>query len=261
MIKKKIKTQSTITLTINKNIIQSLLNVNSKDPLINEIQDQCYKLSDKQVVVYLCHQMTEDLKQDLIECKVLAKSAIESHNRITYDLIQIKTIKNSIKAKLINEWNSRWQQSNTGAQTKKYFPTIEHRLKVNQNLEINFNLTQNLKINFNLTQNLKINFNLTQILTNHGNMNSYLKRFEIKDTDECSECIGCEDDSDHRVYDCVKYEEQRKQFIDRVRAEVFIWPLNQSLLLNYKLINHFIEFTKHLINSFFSIPYNIMNVI
>jgi len=53
-------------------------------------------------------------------------------------------------------------------------------------------------------------YDSTKMLTNHGTFGSYLKRFHISDKEECN-CGEGIDDSNHRLYDCILYEEHRQE--------------------------------------------------
>jgi hypothetical protein len=108
------------------------------------------------------------------------KQSIKSHTSVVFDKISQNLAKRIIRDKVIKEWNERWAESETGLQTKKFFPTVLDRIIAEKHMVFDYKLNQ--------------------ILTNHGNLNSYLFRFKIKDNEYCENCIGQEDSADHRVY-------------------------------------------------------------
>ncbi len=79
----------------------------------------------------------------------------------------------------------RCQSSQTGSSTKNFFPTIESRVKADKYY--------------------RPNYYTTQFITNHGNFGQFLARIEIKTSQMCEHCVGQIDDSEHRIYQYIKY--------------------------------------------------------
>jgi hypothetical protein len=98
--------------------------------------------------------------------------------------------------------------------TKKFFPTVYHRIK----------------------KHFVTDFHMTQVLTNHGKLNNYLMRFKERD-DVYEVCTAAIDDSEHIIYDCIKFDVMRAQLISELERIDCRWPcpLPQLLLQGVKL--------------------------
>ncbi len=86
---------------------------------------------------------------------------------------------------------------------------------------------------------------LCQALTNHGAMNAYLKRFQIKDSNLCEKCGEGPDDSEHRLLVCDYYSDKRQDLIDQLRDEGYEWPVAHNMLIKANAFNHFLNFCKN----------------
>jgi len=85
-----------------------------------------------------------------------------------------------------------WTQSSNGAITRKFIPTTYYRKKI----DAYFFTT----------------FELTQVLTN-GKLQSYLKKFNIKEDEKCYNCGAEEEDVKHIILECNQYSGQRQELI------------------------------------------------
>jgi hypothetical protein len=221
------KTNEEITLFIDKSCTTALKDTSSLNLIIYSIHELLYEMEGR-INVNLSHDMSDITVSDKQQkCKELASSAIKSLTSLTFELIPIKFVKQTINALVLEQWDKRWQDSSTGRLTKKYFVNIKHRNEI--------------------SSNLKHDFKLTQILTNHGNMNSYLKRFSLKDTEECLECIGEEDDSDYRVFNCKRFDIHRNALKEKMLLKNIYWSPNPSTFMNTSILKDFTEFCHQII--------------
>jgi hypothetical protein len=154
-----------------------------------------------------------------------AIDAIDSNLRIEYDMIPIGYVKRTVREKTIELWDRRWQSSTTGAQTKKFFNTIQERIGAKKHFQSNYHLSQ--------------------ALTSHGSLYAYLHRFNIKDDAICGYCGTGYDDADHRIYDCEYFGRERQELIAQIESEGLIWPLRHSELINNKCCNYFRAFCQN----------------
>jgi hypothetical protein len=90
-----------------------------------------------------------------------------------------------------------------------------------------------------LTNKIKLTPNFTAIITTHGKTKAYMHRFKIIESPECP-CTGGEQTVDHQLYDCIKLQRDRENFI-RNASNQDKWPVNKSDLVN-KHLKHFIQF-------------------
>jgi hypothetical protein len=54
------------------------------------------------------------------------------------------------------------------------------------------------------------------MISNHGKFNSYLTRFKLKYDPYYDLCDGVIDSSEHKLYDCQLFDEQRDELIVKV---------------------------------------------
>lgn len=157
----------------------------------------------------------------------MAKQAIVSHNRIEFDSIPMSCVTKSIIDRNLFLWDERWEHISTGTGTKRFFPSIQDQITIDREF--------------------KFHFKFTQILTNHGNLNSYLKRFGIIDQDYCDVCIGREDDALHQIYECERYANERRKFLGEVERSGHQWLLPTEELVKREIIELSIEFCHKII--------------
>lgn len=222
-INSKIKTSCVITVVTDKCSIMALNDQNSTNYLVNKIHNEYYKCEEAGFKVFLCAATESNQEIREIEIKELVKQAITSHNKIAFELVSMESIKKLLKDKNINFWDQRWQQIPTGVGTKKFFPSVYSRIKCGKKFVFKFELTQ--------------------IVTNHGNLNSYLKRFGIKDNDNCEQCMGRLDDAFHRIFECRRFERERLEFKRETERLGYQWPTESTQFMTKELIDNFINFS------------------
>jgi len=105
-----------------------------------------------------------------------------------------------------------WRTSINGSQTRKFFPTIRDRLAISD---------------------LRPNFILIQFLSGHGNFQSYLKRFNISQSDLC-DCETSVKTPLHVIFECVIYCEERHQLINAIHRSGHNTPLTPKKLISDK---------------------------
>lgn len=62
-------------------------------------------------------------------------------------------------------------------------------------------------------KHLKLNRKAIQILTGHGNMNAYLRRFNLQDTDGTCDIDNVTKDANHIIYNCTRDKKTSSQII------------------------------------------------
>ena len=135
-----------------------------------------------------------------------------------------KIIKREIAAKTKVEsmlkWEEEWTNTEKGAITKSFFPTIEERLK----------------------QKLQHTPNMTIILTGHGKINSYFYRFKIKESPMCI-CGKSSQTVEHIIYECEELQEERNALIRKTTLGGTTWPIEESSLVREHLsaISDFVQ--------------------
>jgi hypothetical protein len=124
---------------------------------------------------------------ELADC--LAKEASRSKNiEECYSRIPKSTVSNELKEQYLKQWQNEWKRTTKGATTKSFFPIIVDRLKLRINPTPNF----------------------TTLITGHGNIKSYLHKYNIIENPKCS-CNKGEQTVDHIIYNCSLQEQERER--------------------------------------------------
>lgn len=216
-----------ITIVSNNNsLVSALKNPYNKNQQIFSIYSLISELQSKYVITSLMLTNHTNII-NWTEMKSKALQSIRSHNRICFDRIPVSNVLSSIKATNDYIWNQRWSESTTGMHTKNFFPTISDRKAIEKNFIFDFKTTQ--------------------ILTNHGSFNSYLCRFKVQNNDNCSDCIGAEDNVNHRLFECCRYNNERNAFKAKVIDSGLQWPLIYKQFLNKLIITEFVKFCQNLV--------------
>lgn len=85
-------------------------------------------------------------------------------------------------------WQARWTASTKGRWTHRLIPVIE---------------------TWTSRTNGTCNYHLTQFLSGHGGYRKYLHKFGHDSSSECPECVGHEEDAEHIMFCCRRFEEGR----------------------------------------------------
>ncbi len=222
-----IRSDNIVINLYNNSIVMALNDQNSLNAQLFQIYDKYYYFLDINTKLFINYKQYSKIS-DFERVKTLSFEAKSCHNRHEDNIITKTRLKQFIHNKNLEEWNNRWIETTTGAYTKQYFPTIKDRQKAKNKF--------------------KTNFYLTQIITNHGNFKSYLKQFHIIDNELCDNC-GEEDNANHRIYKCMKYEEQRGQLIAAIACNGYVWPIPEKILINYENLEYFIEFVNFIFSN------------
>jgi hypothetical protein len=121
-----------------------------------------------------------------------------------------------VKVLRSGKWNGTKQQREKI--TKEYFPVVAERLKMKLNITQNF----------------------TCVVMGHGNIRSYLHRFQITDTPICP-CGTTDQTTDHLLYESELLTKQRDNLISAV-LKTDVWPISKSELIR-KHLKVFAKFT------------------
>jgi len=125
----------------------------------------------------------------------LAKEATTSTEaEIIYSKIPKSAVIRELKEEGVEERQSEWDASTTGAITKPFFPTIGDRL----------------------TQRLQMNIKQSTIVTGYGTLRSYYHRFKIIDEPKCV-CKKGPQTSDHLLWECELLRKQREVLKNRIK--------------------------------------------
>jgi ribonuclease HI len=199
-----------------ESVRKALQDINSSTYLVKLIMEEERNSRLENIKVNFCLMNELQTLNGSKIAMILAKEAQVSHKRLDYDMIPISYIKKLIYDKSISIWNENWATTPNGVTTRQYIPTITERLK--------------------MKKYFSTNFFLTQILTDHGKFNSYLTKFKIRSDPYCDVCVGKMDNSEHVVYECLKFQEKREEMKAQMGCD---WPQEKYEFLNSKLFEIF----------------------
>ncbi|XP_023209700.1 uncharacterized protein LOC111612685 [Centruroides sculpturatus] len=143
----------------------------------------------------------------------LAKKAAELMTNPSFGLIPISYINQHIHDNSIKLWEEEWNNSETGRTTFSFLPSIRKRQKYNY---------------------ITPSFFMTQCLTGHGNIPTYLHRIGRRNTDVCTcdnQSVG---DILHILFDCPRYEANRRDLKTYCITHGQSWPPRLDYLCAYK---------------------------
>ena len=109
----------------------------------------------------------------------------------------------------LQKWQSERDNTNKGALTKIFFPTIKERL----------------------TKQLQMNLTLLTVVTGHGKIRSYLNRFKIIDDPTCSCQMGSQS-TEHLIRECTILNKQRETIKNGITKAGGRWPPSNSELVH-----------------------------
>jgi hypothetical protein len=107
------------------------------------------------------------------------------------NILEGKQAKSENTRRIRKKWQERWSNSTKGGWTRKLIPQIEPWLT---------------------RKHGQMDFHLTQALTGHGCFGAYLHRIGKADTPACWYFAEANDDAEHTVFVCPKWEDERKTF-------------------------------------------------
>jgi hypothetical protein len=153
----------------------------------------------------------------------LAKEAANYKNiEECYTKIPKSAVLSELKEQSVQQWQNEWERSSNGA-IKSFFPKIEDRLKLRLNATPYF----------------------SAIVTGHGNIKSYLYKYEIIIDNPMCPCRKGDQTVDHILFDCTVIEQER----DKLKAAVTRtenWPMSYNKL-TIKYFKNFKEYMDKII--------------
>jgi len=116
------------------------------------------------------------------------------------------------------QWQQKWEESPTTAQTKHFYPRITNRLK----------------------SKIDITSNFTAVVSGYGKTRAYLHRFKLLGSATCP-CNKGDQTTDHLLYYCTLLHQQREKLV-KDTLKHGIWPINKHDLIT-KHLKAFMKFT------------------
>nr|XP_034833570.1 uncharacterized protein LOC117990212 [Maniola hyperantus] len=152
----------------------------------------------------------------------LAKEAARKKKTApNYDQCPLSFIKQSIRQTTIETWNKRYQNGETAALTRLFFPDVYGAFKV--------------------VRKTKLTPIHVQVLTGHGGFGQYLKRFKCKDDSACDCDPANEESVLHLLLDCPIYGKERFELEQKTEVQIRKETL-EVLLRDKKCQKAFLEY-------------------
>ncbi|XP_023233541.1 uncharacterized protein LOC111633237 [Centruroides sculpturatus] len=152
----------------------------------------------------------------------LAKQAAASSLTPCYNKIPASKIRQWTLEFALGQWQEEWDNGSTGRLTHTFILSVNERLK---------------------WKHFKPTFSMTQLITGHGNFNSYLKRFHPKNTDICPCNSTSNQNSQHYLWDCELFKQERDRLMGHVFHAGNNWPCpNSRLMEDPNIYRHLIKF-------------------
>jgi hypothetical protein len=152
----------------------------------------------------------------------LAKAAAVEDGPIVYDKIPREVIMTRAEENGLILWQKQWTNTEKGAVTKAFFPSVRHRLR----------------------QELPVSPEFTSVVTGHGKLRSYFYRFGITDNPMCP-CEEAEDQTtDHLLFRCKKLRNHRTDMVKKIKNARGDWPMKKETL-----VNDYLKFFVNFVNS------------
>jgi ribonuclease HI len=175
-----VSTDSRITLKSLKNWKNHTYLIEKIRMKVTEMEKQNWEIEFNWIKALAGHRGNE-LADQLVKEAANNRGINECYTRIPKS-----TVLSELNDHSVTKWQSEWDHTTKGTITKSFFLRIAERLKLNINVTPNF----------------------TTMVTVHGNIKSYLQKYKILDSLECS-CKSGEQTVDHILFDCKLLEQER----------------------------------------------------
>lgn len=180
------KVQSVSILSDSKSSLELLKSPQTTHPLAKEIKESTTAAREKGTELKFFWLRAHVGTPGNERADELAKqAALRKKTAPAYDGVPISYVKRSIREDTVEKWQARYEASETGATTKKFFPQVKDANSVIRKLKLT-------------------NF-LVQAFTGHGGFAAYLHRFKIKDAPSCVCDPTIDEDIWHIVCDCPRF--------------------------------------------------------
>lgn len=140
----------------------------------------------------------------------LAKdAALKTKKRPDYDQCPMSYVKRQIRLRTLEQWNQRYQTSQTGALTRLFLPDATDAYK--------------------LVRKIKPTGTLTQVMTGHGGFSEYLNRFKLKESPSCACEPGQNETVSHMLLDCPIYGKERYELEQNLNIALKLDMINKLI--------------------------------
>lgn len=203
--------------------LRALQNSQSTNPIVQRTFSHIADLKEKMIEVEFSWTPGHMENTGNEEADRLAKEAAETGNmQKAYSRFPLCYAKAILREELLHNWNTRYIESPSGSETKKFLPTIP------------------LAIAFRNRNSPSPN--VTQALTGHGPFNDYLHRFRIINDPTCQCDNHTHQNTNHLLWECPMLEKERYAFIQACRSQNIKEQDYLAVLGKPELEEHFLKY-------------------
>lgn len=168
-------------------------------------------------------EVTFDRLRDYSRVLALFETRMQEEHQEIFrisDITSTRILKQHTRQQMYQLWNYEWDEYEGAKVTKKFFKSVEHRLRTN----------------------LEIDYYVTQIISGHGNFNVYLNNIGTSGSRLCSCDVVTEDTAEHCLVCCNNFSDIRAEFINDTGIES---PTSIEAIVSYlRTRNKTLRFTK-----------------
>lgn len=131
-----------------------------------------------------------------VELLIRERDQIYRNSKMENSQLSKAEIRAEARHTIIIDWQNMWSGDDNGRWTFKLIPNIKRWIE---------------------RKHGNINYFMTQMMTDHGSFNSYLYRFKLKEYKHCDECGAEDDNAEHNLFHCPKWELERQQLNEKLQ--------------------------------------------
>jgi len=131
-------------------------------------------------------------------------------------------VKSFINQEIMRIWQERWDGSTKGRETHYFFPDVTARCKM---------------------KHIKLCHTVVQFITGHGNFRAKLHKFNLRPDSQCA-CGSGEETSEHVLFQCPTYDEDRRELVQTAHEETGFWPVAKKTLVKKTVFAEFVKFSR-----------------
>lgn len=120
---------------------------------------------------------------------------------IGFEEIPASAVKKMMRARTTRRWDERWRNATTGRLTAAFIPTLGIRQGWRHRLD----------------------YETAQMVSGHGAFNTYLRKIGKREDGTC-ECGAGDDDTEHVLFQCRTYDDERREAQDQLQRDGEVWP-------------------------------------